>query len=121
MTAPVPLLVKKLFGKVFGDKGYVSRPLVELYRKTLGIQFITKLKANSKNRLPMFLSDHFLLRKRAIVESVIDQLKNISQIMHSRHRSVGNFLVNLLCGLIAYSHQPKGPSLGRDVLACLPA
>ena len=69
----------------------------------------------------MTLSDRILLRKRAIVESVIDQLKNISQIEHSRHRSVGNFLVNLLCGLIAYAHQPKKPSLGQDVVACLPA
>ncbi len=117
---PVPHLVHKLFGKVFGDKGYVSHPLVELLRKTFGIQFITNLKANTKNRLPMSLSDRFLLRKRAIVDSVIDQLKNISQIEHSRHRSVGNFLVNLLCGLIAYSHQPKKPSLSREVLACLP-
>jgi len=61
------------------------------------------------------------LRKRAIVESVIDQLKNISQIEHSRHRGVNNFLVNLLCGLIAYARQPKKPSLGREMLACLPA
>ena len=65
--------------------------------------------------------DRILLRKRAIVESVIDQLKNISQIEHSRHRSVCNFLVNLMCGLIAYAHQPKKPSLGRYSLACLPA
>jgi hypothetical protein len=65
--------------------------------------------------------DRILLRKRAIIESVIDQLKNISQIEHSRHRSVTNFLVNLICGLIAYAHQPKKPSLGRDALACLPA
>jgi hypothetical protein len=118
---PVPRLVQKLFGKVFGDKGYISQPLFELLRKTLGILLITKFKSNTKNRLPMTLSDRLLLRKRAIVESVIDQLKNISQIEHSRHRSVGNFLVNLLCGLIAYARQPKKPSLGREALACLPA
>jgi hypothetical protein len=118
---PVPRLVRKLFGKVFGDKGYISRPLYESLRKTIGVQLITKQKANSKNRLPMALFDRIMLRKRTIVESVIDQLKNISQIEHSRHRSVGNFLVNLLCGLIAYAHQPKKPSLGRDALACLPA
>jgi hypothetical protein len=118
---PVPHLVHYLFGKVFGDKGYISRPLYEFLRKTLGVQLVTKLKSNSKNRLPMPLFDRIMLRKRAIVESVIDQLKNISQIEHSRHRSVGNFLVNLLCGLIAYSHQPKKPSLGRETLACLPA
>ena len=82
---------------------------------------ITKLKSNSKNRLPMEFTNRILLRKRAIVESVIDQLKNISQIEHSRHRSVGNFMVNLICGLIAYAHQPKKPSLARDGLICLPA
>lgn len=118
---PVPELVKKLFGKLFGDKGYISQPLVELLGQTFGIQMVTKLKSNSKNRLPMTLIDRILLRKRAIVESVIDQLKNISQIEHSRHRSVVNFMVNLLSGLIAYAHQPKKPSLGRDTLACLPA
>jgi hypothetical protein len=118
---PVPDLVRKLFGKIFGDKGYISQSLADLLRQTLGVQFITKLKANSKNRLPMELIHRILIRKRAIVETVIDQLKNISQIEHSRHRSVGNFLVNLICGLIAYAHQPKKPSLGRDGLACLPA
>ena len=118
---PVPRLVRKLFGKIFGDKGYISQPLYDLLNQTFGIQLITKLKSNTKNRLPMPLMDRILLRKRAIVESVIDQLKNISQIEHSRHRSVTSFLVNLLCGLIAYAHQPKKPSLGRDTLACLPA
>jgi len=118
---PVPKLVHKLFGKIFADKGYISKPLYDLLYQTFGIQLITKLKANSKNRLPMSLMDRILLRKRAIIESVIDQLKNISQIEHSRHRSVTNFLVNLICGLIAYAHQPKKPSLGRETLACLPA
>jgi len=117
---PVPKLVRKLFGKVFGDKGYISQPLYKLLQQTFGIQLVTKLRSNSKNRLPMPVMDRILLRKRALVESVIDQLKNISQIEHSRHRSVTNFLVNLLCGLIAYAHQPKKPSLGREVLACLP-
>jgi hypothetical protein len=82
---------------------------------------VTKRKSNAKNRFPMSFTDRILLRKRAIVESVIDQLKNISQFEHYRHRSVTSFLVNLLCGLIAYEHQPKKPSLGRDTLACLPA
>lgn len=118
---PVPKLVHKLFGKVFGDKGYISQTLYDLLLRTFGIQLITKLRSNSRNRLPMSLTDRLLLRKRAIVESVIDQLKNVSQIEHSRHRSVTSFLVNLLCGLVAYAHQPKKPSLGREALACLPA
>ncbi len=118
---PVPHLAHTLFGKLFGDKGYISQPLHDLLQQTLGLDLITKLRNNSKNRLPMTLTDRLLLRKRAIVKSVIDQLKNISQIEHSRHRSVRNFVVNLLCGLIAYARQPKKPSLGRDVLAGLPA
>jgi len=66
-----------------------------------------------KNRL-MRLSDKLLARKRAIIKSIIDQLKKISQIEHSRHRSPVNFCVNLVCGLIAYCHQPKKPSLKLD-------
>ena len=118
---PVPQLMRKLFGKVYGDKGYISKPLYELLRQTLGIQFVTKLRSNAKNRSPMPWIDRIMLRKRAIIETVIDQLKNISQIEHSRHRSVTSFMVNLLCGLIAYARQPKKPSLGRDALSCLPA
>lgn len=63
-----------------------------------------------KNKLmPIF--DKYLLRKRVIVETVIDQLKNISQIEHSRHRSIANFMVNIVAGLSAYSLQPKKLSL----------
>ena len=75
-----------------------------------GLELITPLRKNMKNRL-MSLTDKLILRKRAIIETINDQLKNISQIEHTRHRSVGNFLVNLFCGLIAYCHQPKKPSL----------
>lgn len=107
----LPKLSKRLFGKLFGDKGYLSQTAFEqLFQH--GVQLITKLKSNMKNRL-MSLSDK-LLRRRAIIESVNDQLKNISQIEHTRHRSPLNFCVNLLCGLIAYCHQPKKPSLHLD-------
>jgi hypothetical protein len=71
-----------------------------------------------KNKL-MRLHDKFLSRQRAIIETINDQLKNISQIEHSRPRSPVNFCVNLLCGLIAYCHQPQKPSLHFDWL--LPA
>jgi hypothetical protein len=106
---PVPKLVKGLFGKLFGDKGYVSQPLFEaLYDE--GVQLVTKLKRGMHNRL-LPLLDKIMLRKRAIIESVNDQLKNISQIEHSRHRSVANCFVNLLGGLIAYTWREKKPSL----------
>jgi len=55
----------------------------------------------------MDIQDKLLLRKRAIIETINDQLKNISRIEHSRHRSPANFLINLLSGLIAYCHQKK--------------
>jgi hypothetical protein len=71
---------------------------------------VTKLKTNMNNRL-MDMTDKLLQRQRAVMETIIDQLKNISQIEHTRHRSLANFCVNLICGLIAYSHQPKKPSL----------
>ena len=83
---------------------------MEQLLEIFGIELVTKVKKNMKGRL-MLLSDRFLLRKRAIIESVVDQLKNVSQIEPSRHRSASGFLVNLICGLIAYCHQPKKPSL----------
>lgn len=107
---PVPKLLQGLFGKVFADKGYVSRSLAQQLRQTYGIEFFAKPKRKMNNAL-MRLSDKLLSRKRAVIETIIDQLKNISQIEHSRHRSPINFLVNLLCGLIVYCHQPKKPSL----------
>ena len=60
------------------------------------------------------LMDKILLRKRALIETVNDQLKNICQIEHSRHRSVWNFMVNILAGLIAYTYQPQKPSLDLE-------
>lgn len=115
---PVPKMVRKLFGKLFADKGYLSKKLFEELLRTFNVQLVTGIRSNMKNIL-MPLMDKILLRKRAIVETIIDQLKNISQIEHSRHRSPINFLVNLICGLIAYCHQPKKPSLGLATLPVL--
>ncbi len=110
---PVPHLAQKLIGKLVGDKGYISQPLAQSPRELFDIQLITKLRSNMKNQL-MALSDRILLRHRAIIETIIDQLKNISQIEHSRHRSIPNFFVNVLCGLIAYCRRPTKPSLGLN-------
>ena len=107
---PVPKLVRRLFGTLFGDKGYLSQPLAEQLLVTQGLRLITKLRKKMRNRL-LLLSDKLLLRKRAIIETINDQLKNVCQIEHSRHRSPINFLVHLIAGLIAYSQQPKKPSL----------
>ena len=75
-----------------------------------GIQLVTKVKKNMKNKLLDF-TDKLLLRKRAVIESVNDFLKNICQIEHSRYRSVSSFLINVISGLIAYSFLPSKPSL----------
>ena len=99
----------------------MSQPLFEeLFAQD--VQLITRLKKNRKNKL-MPMLDKLLLRKRALIETVFDQLKNICQIEHTRHRSVTNFLVNLLAGLIAYTYQEKKPALDLSLaaLAALPA
>jgi len=102
-------MTKGLFGKLFGDKGYISQKLIEA-QQALGVQLVTRLHKNMKPRL-LSWQDHILLRKRALIESVNDQLKNISQNEHSRHRSVMNFFVNLFAGVVAYSLRPKKPSV----------
>jgi hypothetical protein len=79
---PVPELVKGLFGKLFGDKGYISQSLFETFYDEQ-LQLVTKLRKKMKNRL-ISSFDKIMLRKRAIIETVNDQLKNISQIEHSR-------------------------------------
>jgi len=118
---PVPKLARRLFGKLFGDRGYLSHDLfTRLW--TQGVQLVTKLKKKLKNQL-LPLLDKILLRKRTLVETVNDQLKNICQIEHTRHRSLTNFVVNLLAALIAYTYQEKKPSLNfkMDELETLPA
>lgn len=99
----------KIFGKLFADKGYIGKDLARLLFVD-GIQLVTNIKNNMKNCL-MTLSDKILLRKRSVIETVNDELKNICQIEHSRHRSFGNFLSNIISGLIAYSFLPKKPQI----------
>ncbi len=102
-------LTKEIFGKLFADRGYISAKLFEkLYQQD--ITLVTRAKKNMKNKL-MDLQDRLMLRKRAVIESVNDFLKNICDIEHSRHRSVTNFLVNLVSALAAYSFLPKKPSI----------
>jgi hypothetical protein len=108
---PVPSLVKRLWGKLFGDKGYISQPLFEqLFAQNLQLITFPKKKKKPETRL-MPLFDKLIARKRSIIETINDQLKNISQIVHTRHRSPTNFLLNLLGGLLAYTFQPKKPAL----------
>ena len=107
-------LLSRIHGKLFGDKGYIPKTLFEQLFID-GIHLITKLRKNMKNSL-MHLSDKIILRKRALVETVCDELKNICQIEHTRHRSQEGFIVNLISGLIAYSYLPKKPSLNLEIV-----
>jgi hypothetical protein len=106
---PVEQMTADLWGRLFGDKGYISQDLFEkLYARS--VKLVTNLRKNMKNML-MDAAEKLLLRKRSLIETINDQLKNVCQIEHTRHRSPTNFLVHLIAGLIAYAKQPKKPSL----------
>ncbi|GDX40510.1 transposase [Armatimonadota bacterium] len=115
---PVPQLMERVFGKVFADRGYVSQELMERLRDQFDIFFCTKRKRNMPNVL-MLLEDKMLLRKRGMIECVIDCLKNECQIEHTRHRSVTSFCTHLVAGLIAYSHRPNKPSIVKHTCCIL--
>lgn len=101
--------VKSLKGKLFADKGYVSKTLTQILFLD-GLHLITGIRNYMKNVL-MELKDKILLRKRAVIETINDELKNICQVEHSRHRSFNNFITNLIAGLIAYSFFDKKPQI----------
>ncbi len=101
--------LKKIFGSLYGDKGYLSKELAALLFDQ-GLHLVTGIRNNMKNVM-MTMRDKILLRKRSVIETINDQLKNISQAEHSRHRSFGNFITNLVASLIAYSFQEKKPSI----------
>ncbi|MDR0981788.1 MAG: transposase, partial [Culturomica sp.] len=102
-------LTKKLFGKLFADKGYISQSLFETLFND-GVHLVTGIKCNMKNRLMSFY-DKILLRKRSIIETINDELKNICDVEHTRHRSVHNFLMNIISALAAYSFFDKKPAI----------
>lgn len=107
-----PNFIKALSGKLYADKGYISKELTNLLFLD-GLHLITSIRNNMKNSL-MELKDKILLRKRSVIETVNDELKNMCQIEHSRHRSFANFITNLISGLIAYSFFPKKPGIKYD-------
>lgn len=104
-------ITRGLFGKLFGDRGYISQKLF-LNLLERGIQLITKLKRNMPNKL-MPLEDKLLLRKRGIIESVGNLLKNLCNLEHTRHRSVKGFFCNILSCIAAYAFHESKPSLLR--------
>jgi len=102
-------LLKKIWGKLYGDKGYLSKTLCNtLFEK--GIHLVTGIRKNMKNSL-MSLYDKVMLRKRSVIETINDQLKNICMVEHSRHRSFHNFLNNALAAICAYHFLPKKPAI----------
>ena len=115
---PVPKLVKSLFGKLFGDRGYISKKLTQIVADQ-NVTLITTLKKNMKAQcLDVF--DKLMLRKRSIIETINDQLKNIFDLEHSRHRSLSNYLSNIVACLTAYSYQDKKPALNLREAELLP-
>ncbi|MEF3075433.1 transposase [Methylobacter sp. Wu1] len=96
-------------GKLFGDRGYISKPLAELL-VSQDIKLMTTLKKNMKAQA-IDAFDQLLLRKRSINETTNDQLKNIGDLEHSRHRSLANYVSNIIASLVVYSYQDKKPAL----------
>ena len=106
---PVKELCRRLSGKLYGDRGYISKKLFEdLFEN--GVHLVTNIRSNMKNKL-LLLEDKLLLRKRFIIETINDQLKNISDIEHTRYRNPVNFMVNLVAGLISYTWRTKKPAI----------
>lgn len=110
--SPVMNMLKKLSGKLFGDKGYISSKLRNEL-KEIGVELITQVRKKMKEKELSFIAK-LLLRKRSIIETINDQLKNICQIEHTRHRSADNFLTNVFSGVVAYMFQDKKPSIRFD-------
>lgn len=112
-------IVSGLFGTLYADKGYIGKEFAQKM-KDKGIDVVTRVRKNMKKVLHSEF-DQALLRKRSLVETVFDELKNLCQIEHTRHRSLPNFAVNLLAGIVAYCLQPVKPRIAvwdsRDPLA----
>ncbi|WP_228005795.1 IS982 family transposase [Xenorhabdus sp. BG5] len=106
---PARELSKDLTGSLYGDKGYLSQELADDLAK-MDLTFITKKRRNMK-ALVLDEWDKIMLKKRFIIETINGQLKTLSQIEHSRHRSITGFLLTVLSGLIAYCLKEKKPSL----------
>ena len=105
-------LTNNVFGKLFADKGYISQGLFERLFND-GINLVTGVRSNMKNKL-MPLYDRLLLRKRSVIETINDELKNVALLVHSRHRSIFNFAMNVLSAIAAYCFFEKKPAVNID-------
>jgi len=106
-------MTKDIFGKLFGDKGYISKALSDMLFND-GIQLITAVRRNMKQKA-LSNEEKLLLRKRSVIETVNDELKNICHAEHTRHRSIAGFLLNIISAIAAYSFFPKKPSIKKDI------
>ena len=102
-------IASNLFGTLYADKGYIGKEFVQKM-KDKGIDVVTRVRKNMKEVMHSEF-DRMLLRKRSLVETVFDELKNLCQIEHARHRSPMNFTVNLMAGIVAYCLQPVKPRI----------
>lgn len=106
-------MTKDIFGKLFGDKGYISKALSDMLFND-GIHLITAVRRNMKEKA-LSNEEKLLLRKRSVIETVNDELKNICHAEHTRHRSIAGFLLNIISAIAAYSFFPKKPSIKKDI------
>lgn len=106
---PVPDMVSSLSGKLYGDKGYLGKALASKLQDK-GIELITNVRKNMK-KVAISKWDKAMLSKRYLIETINDQVKNISYVEHTRHRSITGFVANMLGGLIAYCLQKNKPSI----------
>ncbi|MDD5580523.1 MAG: IS982 family transposase [Methylobacter sp.] len=115
---PVPKMVKSWVGKWLGDRGYISKKLAQLLASQ-DIKWITALKKNRKAQA-IDVFDKLMLRNRSLIETINDQLKNIDDLEHLRHRSLHTYLSNIVACLVAYSYKEKKPALNLREADLLP-
>lgn len=103
-------LCKDIFGKLYGDKEKIVKEaeFEKLFHD--GVHVITKIKRNMKTKI-MSIYDKIMLRKRSVIECVIDSLKNIYEVIHSRDRGIHEFFINIFSDITAYHLLPKKPSI----------
>jgi hypothetical protein len=105
-------ITQHLKGKLYADKGYISSEMfTRLWQR--GLHLITGIRRNMRNHL-MLLSDKIMLRKRFLIETVLDILKCEMGLEHTRHRSPVNAMVHVLSCLVAYTYRPGKPSISRN-------
>jgi Transposase DDE domain len=105
-------ITRHLTGKLYADKGYISSEMFHtLWQR--GLHLITGIRRNMRNHL-MLLGDKIMLRKRFVIETVLDILKSEMGLEHTRHRSPVNAMVHVLSCLLAYAYRPGKPSISRS-------